>query len=112
MIVGGEEGTEGAVNETRGQNLVVACTAFAFGESTGETTHSGVFFFIVTLERHEIGAGGSVFGTANGSEKHGVVHAQHHCAVRLLCELTGLNADGASIRQGDSLCNNVHLILL
>ena len=112
VIVRREEGTEGAVNETRSQNLVVASTTFAFGESTGEATHSGVFFFIVTLQGHEIGAGGSVFGTANGSEKHRVVHAQHHRAVRLLRELTGLNADGTSIRQGDSLCNNVHLILL
>ena len=112
VIVRGEEGTEGAVNKTRSENLVVASTTFAFGESTGESTHSGVFFFIVTLERHEIGARGSVFGTANGSEKHGVVHTQHHCAIGLLRELTSLNADGASIRQGDSLCNNVHLILL
>ena len=112
VIVRGEEGTEGAVNKTRSENLVVASTTFAFGESTRESTHSGVFFFVVTLERHEIGARGSVFGTANGSEKHGVVHAQHHCAIGLLRELTSLNADGASIRQGDSLCNNVHLILL
>ena len=110
VIVGGEEGAEGTIHQARGKDLVVAGTAFALGETTGEASHGRVLFFVVTLQRHEIGAGYSVFGTANGSEKHGVVHAQHHCAVGLLRELTGLDADGASVRQRDCFGNNVHLI--
>ena len=110
VIVRGKEGTEGTVNETRGQDLVAAGAAFALGETTGEASHGRVLFFVITLQRHEIGAGYSVFGTANGSEKHGVVHAQHHCAVGLLRELTGLDADGASVGQRDCFGNNVHLI--
>ena len=110
VIVGGEEGAEGTIHQARGEDLVVASTAFALGETTGEASHGRVLFFVVTLQRHEIGAGYSVFGTANGSEKHGVVHAQHHCAVGLLRELTGLDADGASVRQRDCFGNNVHLI--
>ena len=110
VIVRGKEGTKGTVNEARGQDLVVAGAAFALGKTTGEASHGRVLFFVITLQRHEIGAGYSVFGTANGSEKHGVVHAQHHCAVGLLRELTGLDADGASVRQRDCFGNNVHLI--
>ena len=110
VVVAREEGTQGAVNEARGQDFVVGSTAFAFGKSAGEASCSGVFFFVIALERHEIGAGGSVFGTADGGKQHGVVHAQHHCAVGLLGQLAGLNADGTTIGQGDGFCNHVHLM--
>ena len=108
VIIAGEEGAEGAVNESGGKDFVVTGATFALGETSGEASGGRVLLFVVALKGHEVGAGGSVFGTADGGKQHRVVHAEHHRSVGLLCQFSSLNADGTPIRQRDSLCDNVH----
>ena len=108
VIVAGEEGAQGTVNESGGEDFIVTGAAFALGETSGKASGSRVLLFVVALKGHEVGAWGSVFGTANGGKQHRVVHAEHHRTVGLLCQFSSLNADGASIRQRDSFCDYVH----
>ena len=108
MIIAREKWTQGTVNETRRQDLVVGSAAFTLGETARETACGRIFFLVVTLEGHEVSAGDSVFGATDCGEQHRVVHAQHDSTVGLFGQLTSLDADGSSIRQRDGLSNHVH----
>ena len=98
VVVAGEKGTQGAVNQTACQNLVVVCLTFALSETTGETAGRTVLLAILYLQRHKICARNSILGTANSGQEHCIVHAQHHGSIGLFGQLSGLNADGTSIR--------------
>ena len=111
MVIAGEQGTQGTVNQTTCQNLVVIGLTLALCETSGETSGCAVLFTILYLQRHKICARDSILGTANSGQEHGVVHTQHHGTIGLFCQLSGLNADGTSVRQRHSLCNYIHLLV-
>ena len=109
MVVGGEEGTEGTVDQTRGKNLVVTCLAFTLGETAGETACGTVLLAIIYLQRHKICTRNCVLSCTNSCQKHGVAHTEYCGTVSLFCNLSGLNCDGSSIRQLNCFRNYVHL---
>ena len=111
MVIAGEQRTQGTVNQTTCQNLVVICLTLALCKTAGKTSGCTVLFTILYLQRHKICAGNSILGTANSGQEHGIVHAQHHGTIGLFCQLSGLNADGTSVRQRHSLCNYIHLLV-
>ena len=49
MIIAGEKGTQGAVHQTTGQNLVVVCLTLTLRETTGKTTGSKILFSVLNL---------------------------------------------------------------
>ena len=109
MIVGGEQGAQGAVDEARRKDFVVGGAALTLGETAGETAGGRILFFVVTLQRHEVRSGNCVLCTANSGQEHGVVHAQHNGSIGLFGKLACLDADGASIGQRHGFGNHVHL---
>ena len=109
MIVRGKQGAQGTVHETGGEDFVVTGATFTFGEATGEASGCAVFFFVVTLQGHEVCAGLCGLGGTNGGEQHRVVETKHDGSVSLLCQFSGFNADDAAIGQRNAFCNYIHL---
>ena len=112
VIVAREEGTQRAVDQTRGENFIVGGTPFALREASGETPGGCVFFLVVTLQGHEVRAGDGVLCAAHCGQQHRVVQTEHDGAVGLLGQLAGLDADGAPIGQRDGLGNHVHRFIV
>ena len=63
------------------------------------------------MERHEVCAGLCCFGGTNSGQQHGVVHAEHDCAIGLLGQFAGFDADGASIGQRNGFGYHVHRMI-
>ena len=83
VVVSREQRTEGTVNESCNQNLVVRCFAFAAGKASGETTRRSKLLFVLYRQGHKIGTGHCVFGRADGSQNHRVAQSRHDSAVSL-----------------------------
>ena len=111
MVIAGEKRTQCAVNQTTSQNLLVIGLTLTLGETTRKTTCCAVLFTILYLQRHKICTRNCVLSTTNSGQEHGVVHAQHHGTIGLFCQFSSLNADFTSVRQRDSLCNYIHLLV-
>ena len=103
-----EKGAESTVHQTARQDFIIRSASFTLGESTGETSESGIFFFVLYLKRHKICSGNCVLGGTNSSQQHGIAHAQHYRTVCLFCQLSRFERDGSSIRQLDCLDNWVN----
>ncbi len=108
----GEEGTQGTVDQTGDENLMLRGTGLALEETAGEATHGGVFFLIVNGEGHEVDVLAHLFLRADGGQKHCVVHADNGSAVGLFGQLTGLDFDHAAIAEIELFSDNVHCFLL
>ncbi len=94
LVAGGEERTDGPVDEARGQRLLLGRTALALEEAARNAAGGEVFFLVVHGEREEVEArlrlalrydGGEHRGLAIGG-KHGAVGLARH-APRLEGEL-------------------------
>ena len=110
VIVRREQRAEGAVHETAREDLLITRLAFTLRETSRETAVSRILLAILYLERHKICSRYCIFRCTNSGEEHGVTHTEHHRSIRLLCQLSCLDADFSSIRQRDLLCNYVHLV--
>ena len=110
MIIAGEKGAQCAVHESAGQNLIITSLALTLCESSGETAGSGIFLAVLYLQGHKICSRYGILGSTYCGKQHRIVHTKHYRAISLLGQLSGLDADGSSIRQLDSLCNYVHLV--
>ena len=108
MEIVGEEGTQGTVDQTGDEDLMLRGTGLALEETAGEATHGGVFFLIVNGERHEVNVLSHFFLGANGSQEHRVVHADHGSTVGLLGQLAGLDFNHAAVAEIEFFSDNVH----
>ena len=109
VIVGREEGTKGAVNQTCNQNLIIRCFAFAAGKTAREASCGRKFLFVLYGQRHKISAGNRIFCGADSGENHRVAEGCHHSAIGLFGQLACLQFDHSSIGKSDFFGNNIHL---
>ena len=111
VVIVREKGTEHTVDQTGGEDFIIARAAFALEEAAGETTGSGEFLFVFNLQWHEIDTFSGFLGRYHGGQKHGVAHAHFYRSIGLLCQLAGLDSDGAAVGQFDGFFNGIHKII-
>lgn len=85
-----EEGSEGAIDQSCGEDFLGGWAPFAFHETAGEFSSGGAAFAVVNLEGEEIDAFSRV-GTDDGAEDDGVGVLDGNCAVGKLGECSGFN---------------------
>ena len=98
MVICGEQGAEGSVDQARDEHFAVVGLAFALHEASGVASAGGVLLFVLHLEGHEIGVGFCVLGG-------------HHGAVGLLGQFARFDLDLASVGQRDDLADCVVQLL-
>ena len=99
MEIAWEQRTEGAVNQTAYENLIIARLALTLCETTRETAGSGILLTVLHLEWHEIGSWYCIFCGADCGKKHRVAHTEHTRAISLFRQLSCLNGYLTSVRQ-------------
>ncbi len=104
----GEQGTNGAVHEPRGQDLVVAGAGFALEEAAGDLACGIGLLDVVAGQGEEVDAGALVPGGHDGDQDDGFAHGHEHGAAGLLGKTPGLEGDhgvaytnGFSYEHGD-----------
>ncbi len=112
MVVVGEKGAEYAVDQTCGEHFIVACAAFAFEETAGETAGCRKFLFVFNLQGHKINTLSCFLGRDNRGQEHGVAHANLNRSIRLLGQLAGLDGNFPAVRQRDGFLKDIHKCLL
>ena len=110
VIIAGEQGTQSAVHQAAGQNLIVRSLTLTLGKTSGETAGSGEFLSVLYLQRHKICSGNGIFGGTDSGQEHRVAHSEHNGSIGLFGQFPGLDADGSPIRQFDCFLNYVHLV--
>ena len=111
MEVAWEERTEGTVNETADENLVVAGFSLTLCETAREASRSGILLSVLYLQRHEICSWYCIFCGADCSEKDSVAHTECTRAVSLLRQFSCLDGYLTSVRQRDCFCNYIHFVI-
>lgn len=95
----GEEGAEGAVGETAGEDFGLGELTLTTLETTGDATAGVELLDVLHAEREE--AGGLLVGTdAGGDENGGVARADDDRAAGLFGHATRLDRDGMSSERG------------
>ena len=89
-----EEGPDGAVDETRGEGLLVGGPGLALEEAAGEGALRGEALAVVDREREEVLTVAEVAVGDRRREHDGVAERGDDGAVGLLGELAGLERDG------------------
>ena len=105
MVIRGEQGTQGAVDQTGDENLTVVGAAFALHEAAGIASARSVLLFVLHLERHEIGVGFCVLGGYYRGQEHRIALLDHHRAVGLLGQFARFDLDLASVGQRNDLAD-------
>ncbi len=108
MIIGREKGPQGAVHQTRYQNLIVAGASFTFQKTSGKTARCRKLLAVVHRKRHEIDIFPGLTGRNHSGKKHGVFHSHHNGSVGLLGQLASLKGYGTAIGQFNRFCNYIH----
>ena len=111
VVVCGEQGAEGAVDQTGHEDFTVVGLAFALHEASGVAAAGGVLLLVLDLERHEIGVGFCILCGHDGTEEHRVAHLDDHGAVGLFGQLARFDLDLATVGQGDDLADCVVQLL-
>ena len=111
VVIRGEQGAEGAVDESGNEDLAVIGLAFAFHETSGVAAAGGVLLLVFDLEGHEIGVGFCILGGHDRTEQHRVAHLDDDRAVGLLGQLARFDLDLASVGQRDRLADCVVQLL-
>ena len=111
MEIVGEEGTQGAVHQSGNENLVLGGTGFAFEETAGEATHSGVFLLVFNSEGHEVDVFAHFGLGTYGGQKHRVVHSDDGGTVGLFGQFAGFNFDDMGSHV-NLLGDDVHFFVL
>ena len=105
VVIRGEQGTQGAVDQTGDENLTVVGAAFALHEAAGIASARSVLLFVLHLERHEIGVGFCVLGGYYRGQEHRIALLDHHRAVGLLGQFARFDLDLASVGQRNDLAD-------
>ena len=111
VVIRGEQGPEGAVDQAGDEHLAVVGARFALHETAGEAAYGGVLLLVFDLEGHEIGVGFCVLGGHHGTQEHRISHLDYHGAVGLLGQFARLDLDLASVGQRDDLADCVVQLL-
>jgi len=89
----GKQRPDRAVDQARGQGLLLGGPAFALEEAAGNLAGGVGLLDVVDGEREPVLALLGVLGADHGGEHHGVVHGADHRAVGLAGDLAGLEGD-------------------
>ena len=111
VVIRGEQGPEGAVDQAGDEHLAVVGARFALHETAGEAAYGGVLLLVFDLEGHEIGVGFCILCGHDGSEQHRVAHLDDDRAVGLLGQFARLDLDLATVGQRDDLADCVVQLL-
>ena len=111
VVIRGEQGPEGAVDQAGDEHLAVVGARFALHETAGEAAYGGVLLLVFDLEGHEIGVGFCILCGHDGSEQHRVAHLDDDRAVGLLGQFARLDLDLAAVGQRDDLADCVVQLL-
>ena len=111
VVICGEQGAEGTVDQARDEHFAVVGLAFALHEASGVASAGGVLLFVLHLEGHEIGVGFCVLGGHHGTQEHRISHLDYHGAVGLLGQFARFDLDLASVGQRDDLADCVVQLL-
>ena len=111
VVICGEQGAEGSVDQARDEHFAVVGFAFALHEASGVTSAGGVLLFVFHLKVHEIGVGFCVLGGHHGTKEHRISHLHHDGAVGLLGQFARFDLDLASVGQRDDLADCVVQLL-
>ena len=87
-----EKGTDGAIDQSRGQNFLGSRAAFTLDEASREFARGIHLFAIIDGEREEVES----FPTRprdRRDQRHRVAEANHHGSPGLFCESSGFNRD-------------------
>ena len=109
VIIGREERTKGAVDQTGNQDLIIRCFTFAAGESTRETSCGRKFLFVLYGQGHKIRTRNRIFGGADSSQNHRVAEGRHHGSISLFGQFACLQFDYSSVRESNLFGYNIHL---
>ena len=99
-----EQGPDGAVNDTAGQDALFAGAPFTTVEAAGDTSHGIELFLKVHAEGEEIDSVSGPGGGGSADQNAGIAVAHHHGGVGQFRQLAGLQRQGAA--------SQLHLILM
>ena len=94
--VAGEEGTDGAVDDTAGQDALLAGTALAAHEAAGDAAHSVHLLLKVNAEGEEVDAVTGTGRGGGGDENGGLTVGHQHGGVGQLGHLAHLQGEGTA----------------
>ena len=106
----GEQRTDRAVDEARGQRLLFRRTAFALEEAAGDLAGGVRLFLVVDGQREEVLPGLGFLPGNRGDEHHGVVEARQHRAAGLAGDFTGFQRQRVAA-VGNRFLDGVHVFL-
>ena len=103
-VILGEQGTHRSVDDTAGQNSVLACLAFSLVETAGDLTHSVHFLFVLYTQREEIDTVSGLLGSGCGTENSGITIVHECTSVCLLTYTVDINHQRSACK--------IHLVTL
>ena len=92
----GEQRTDRAVDEARGQHLFLGRAAFALEEAAGDLAGGESLFLIVDGQREEVLAGLRLLVGDGGAEHRGFAIGRQHGAIGLPGDVAGLEDEAAA----------------
>ena len=111
MVIRGEQGPEGAVDQAGDEHLAVVGLALTLHETARIAAACGVFLLVFHLQRHEVRVGFCIFGGHDRRKEHRIALFHDNRAVGLLGQFAGLDHDLASVGERDELLNGVVQLL-
>ena len=109
MVVIREQRSEGTVDQTCRQNLIIGGFSLPLRKTAWESSVRAELLFVLHRQRHEIRSRYCFFRRTHCRQHHSVAHFHYDSAVRLLRQLTRLDTDRTAVRQSDRLSNYIHL---
>ena len=103
-VILGEQGTHRSVDDTAGQNSVLACLALSLIEAAGDLTHSVHFLFVLYTQREEIDTVSGLLGSGCGTENSGITIVHECTSVCLLTYTVDINHQRSACK--------IHLVTL
>ena len=89
-----EERADRTIDQARGEDFLLAGTAFALEETTGDAARGVELLDVVDGEREEVLARAGFLGADHGGEHHRLVHVDNDGTAGLASNLTGFERDG------------------
>ena len=108
----GEQRTDRAVDQARGQRVLFGRPAFALEEAAGNAAGGVIFFLVVDGERKEIDAFLRLLGGHDGGEHGGLAVGGEHGAVGLARDAAGLEGELAPAPVEFNSMNVEHCVFL
>ena len=111
VVICGEQGAEGSVDQARDEHFAVVGLAFALHEASGVAARGGIFLLVLHLKRHEVGVGFCILGGNDRGQEHRVSLLHHDGAVGLFGQFARFNLNLATVGQRDDFADCVVQLL-